>query len=110
MSCKYCGKKTKLMYSFNQGEYCEKHYEIGKIVQDKDLNKQEFEQRVKLLSEIYKPITLSKDDKPLSIKKHPNIWGCKVPFIGKYIDYIIVFFIRPKISEDNLEIIDKNKV
>ena len=55
--CKNCNKRTKYMYSFNEGVYCDKCKEIGFIIQKYNLETEQFKERMRIRAESWsKPV------------------------------------------------------
>ena len=50
--CIYCGKRTKYMYQMNKGLYCEQCYQIGLLLQDMDMMRQEWSERALIYSNV----------------------------------------------------------
>jgi hypothetical protein len=48
--CINCGESTKSMYHMNEGLYCEKHKELGSVIQKYNLETKRFEERLKMFS------------------------------------------------------------
>jgi hypothetical protein len=50
--CLICNNKTKGMVEMNRGYYCMKHWEIGKVLQDIDLQNEEFKERSRMWKDL----------------------------------------------------------
>ncbi len=49
--CKICGKRTKAMYHFNEGLYCDKDKYYGSYVQQYNLDQEMWRERFKFFRE-----------------------------------------------------------
>ena len=49
--CKVCNRRTKYMFNMNEGLYCDKHEEIGLIIQEQRLSIEAFRQRMRMFRE-----------------------------------------------------------
>ena len=45
-----CGKRTKYMYQFNHGLFCEQHWRVQQIIQDNALARERFTEQCKEFS------------------------------------------------------------